>query len=308
MNLLTSELKSWKLLKNLIKAKKRHTKVSADSNKLGGKIEFYRKFKELFEGARSFEEIKQKLYSLLDSACPLSQYELIKDIITFDPVLLYMLHIVNWLNKTEEKSIEGGFVPITFTKVKEENPNALLDPDFIFKQDSPLDRRMRYENQRLLRQAVNYLRRGMVQKTDDLFERSNLIWRSVIINGGLPYHDFFFADTCKLAPISSNEEFEKFIRDAQAEANDAPILDFMKNKEWSTTLQSRYLNYVSTRVTTKYSLRTNHNTLFFSSSGRNKERWGVCGVHGKSWLAVVDSKLLEKSCRRKIANLLQNSK
>ena len=88
----------------------------------------------------------------------------------------------------------------------------------------------------------------MIHKADDTFIRSKQLWRTVVLNGGLPYHDFCFADTFKLAALKNKDELQEFIKEAKSDVRNTPLLDFMKNKEFNTALKSRYQTYVSNSV------------------------------------------------------------
>ena len=97
---------------------------------------------------------------MLDCDGPLSQYELIIDILEQNKTLLYVHCLVNWLNKTGTKSFDYGIKPLIFTKAKEADEDVSLDPDVIFNRESVLDDRTRYEHTKLIKQVVCCLRRG----------------------------------------------------------------------------------------------------------------------------------------------------
>jgi len=235
--LLESEAFTWGLFVKFIKADVKKDKLANDPS-LIIKDQFYKRFTEIYKENKgslpAHHQLKQD-----DSYIPLSQYELIRDIITNNELIFYLTYIVDWLSSTGFFDEYNVIAPLNLQHIKNNLNNGDLEPDSLFKESSGLDERSRYEHKKLMKAVFEYLRCGKIIEAYSLLINHKQTWRAATLEGGLPFHDFLSADQIKRQKSNPRD----FLKTVEEDAEETCILDFMKTKEWSATLNMRKALY-----------------------------------------------------------------
>lgn len=148
--LLEAEYYTWNLLAKFVRAEIGREDITRNQTH-SAKSSFYTGFSDIYRHNRSSTSLTAP-FKLDTNYVPLSQYELVNDIISQNELLYYLNHIVDWLTITGSIDESNLVMPISLGKTQDTQMNRLnraeLDPDPIFNEDSELDDRTRYEHKK----------------------------------------------------------------------------------------------------------------------------------------------------------------